>query len=71
MDNTEVKYKNLKGKLKFKGELNVEYTILALKAEIEEPKDVATVTKTKCVVPRKGNGRRSEIPNWMKTPPNN
>ena len=43
--NTEVNYKKLKYKLKFKGNSKLEYPILALNSEIEELKAVMTVTK--------------------------
>ena len=67
----EVTYNDLKDKIKFKGNSKLEDPILSLKAEIEELKDVATVTKKKYGVPGKVSGRRCEIPNWTNNTPNN
>ena len=71
MDKAEVKYNNIKDKIKFKGNSKLEDPILALKAEIEELKAASTVTKKKYVVPGKGGGRSHNIPNRMKNPPKN
>ena len=71
IDREKVKYNDIKDKLKFKGKSKLEDPILELKAEIEELKAEATVTKTKYVVPGKGSGKSHEITNWIKNPPNN
>ena len=71
MDKSELKYNQLKDKLKLKGNYKVEYPMLVLKAEIEEIKAAAKVAKTKDVVPGKGSRRSLKITSWMNTPTNN
>ena len=71
VDKAEVKYNDLKDKIKFNRNSNIEDPILVLKAEIETIKSPAAATKTKDVIPGKGRVSRREIPNCMKTPPKN
>ena len=58
-------------KIKLKGNYKVEYPILALKSEIEELKDAATIINTKDIIPGEGISRICEINNCTKNPSKN